>query len=466
MLRALFKNLGGQRAAAPPLEPAPEPAAVAAVPAARPDAAVPADPYAASQTAQARGDAAAAEAILRDWVREEPGHVPAWATLGAYLIAQERAAEAAELLARGLERYPAALPLLMNMGAALQADRRLDQAIVFYRLAIAADPAYAAARFQLATVLLVKGEYREGFLLLRARGALDGAGAPQWTAQIPRWEGQSLDGKRLLIWLDWGGLGDELQFARYLLVVKQRYPAAMLCLGCSPESLRLLEQLPAVGHAFAASCDLAIDYQIPLLDLPCMFGTTVDTVPSPHRYLAAIEGDRRAWAARLVGMDGLKVGLCWTSGFWGRSQRSPKSIPLELLAPLAEITGLQMFSLQKGPARADIAACGMRVHDYDESLGDLADTAALIENLDLVISVDTAVAHLAGALGKPVLMLLRAESGNFWLLDTESSPWYASMRIVRQSRVNDWTEVAQQALQMVRAWPTWADRPLPGVPPT
>jgi len=406
----------------------------------------------ASSAAEARGDLAAAEGLLRTWVAEQPDNVAALANLGGLLIRHERWAEAEQVLAPALQRFPAALPLLMNIGILYQGSMRLDQAINVFRLALAVDPGYAAARFQLATALFLRGEYREGFLLFRARQALGAGGAPSWLAQIPRWEGEPLQGKRLLVWLDWGGLGDEIQFARFLTLLKQAHPRALICLGCTPASQRLLAGLPAVDHTFSSSCELAIDYCVPLLDLPCMFGTSVNTIPSPGRYLAANEGDRQVWAGRLAGLAGRKVGLCWTSGFWGRSQRSPKSIPLALLAPLREVPGLKFFSLQKGPALGDIAGAGLPMHDYDAALGDLADTAALIENLDLVISVDTVVAHLAGALGKPVIMLLRAESGNFWLLDTERSPWYASMRIVRQSREHEWADVAQKTLQLVRDW--------------
>jgi len=460
MLRTLFQGLKSRKdppPAAPVLHEVPAPDVPAgAVPVPDLPADLPTDPYQASQEVERRGDVAGAEAILRAHMHANPDDFLVPASLAAFLVRHENYVAAQAVLAPALARFPAAAPLLLNHGLVLQSDMQIDAAIQAFRRAIAAEPTMAAARFLLATKLFLKGEYPEGFLLLRARDHLHSGTPPFWVTQVPRWQGESLTGKRLLTWLDWGGLGDEIQFARYLLLVKERHPDAVICLGCSNESLRLLTQLPAADETFSAVGDVKADYQIPLLDLPCVFETTVASVPLPGRYLAAIDADRQAWADRLAGSPGLKVGLCWSSGFWGSTVRSPKSIPLELLAPLAQLPGVRLISLQKGPAHADLAASGLAIEDYDPHLKDLADTAALIENLDLVVSVDTAVAHLAGALGKPVVMLLKYESGTFWLLDTENSPWYASMRIVRQPRAGDWADVASRAIDLVRHWP---DRP-------
>jgi len=282
---------------------------------------------------------------------------------------------------------------------------------------------------------------------------LSGASPTAWPRSVPRWSGESLAGKRLLAWLDWGGLGDEIQFARYLPMIAQQYRPGSLIAGCSQQSLRLLADMPGVDQAYSEMSNIEVDYQVSLFDLPTLFGTTVAGVPAAAGYLAAAPQEARAWAARLAPLPGLRVGLCWGSGYWGAQRtRSDKAIPLALLAPLAGLADTHFICLQKGQAREEMPCPGMTMHDYDADLEDMADTAALIANLDLVISVDTSVAHLAGALGKPVLMPLKWASGNFWLLDTEDSPWYASMRIVRQPAAGDWNSVADHLLTLVAGW--------------
>ncbi len=448
MFRSLIRSIAGRgEPAARPAEQ--QPAEAGAALTAPPPAPLADDPFQASGDAERRGDLAGAEEVMRAHIRAYPDDISAHASLGAFLIRHDRYAEAGQVLAPALEQFPRAPPLLINMGLVLQAEMRVDEAIRVFRLVLAAEPNFPSARFLLALKLLLKGEYEEGFVLLRSRSELNGVTPPFWVSQVPPWQGESLAGKRLLTWLDWGGLGDEIQFVRYVPLLKERYPDARICLGCSRESLRLFDTLPAVDDIFWAAGDVRADYQISLMDLPCVVGTTVDSVPSPGRYLSAPASDRRAWAGRTRGPSGLKVGLCWSSGFWGSTARSPKSIPLDLLAPLESIPGLRLFSLQKGPARADLPHTQLRIADFDQDLNDLADTAALIENLDLVVSVDTAVAHLAGALGKPVIMMLKYESGSFWLLDIDHTPWYASMRIVRQGGPNDWPGVAARTVQLV-----------------
>jgi hypothetical protein len=307
------------------------------------------------------------------------------------------------------------------------------------------------ARLILSSQLLLKGEYREGMILFRARNELSATPNLDWPRNLPRWEGEPLEGKRLLVWLDWGGLGDELQFARYLAPLVRDYRPDRLVLGCSREGQRLYAQIDGVSEANSALSGVEVDYQIAILDLAVVYRTTLDNMPPAQPYLRALPADIERMAQRVEGLRGRKIGLCWGSGFWGKTTRSEKAIPLQQLICLSSLPDTEWVSLQKGPARAEMPCPGLAIHDFDADLHDMADTAALIENLDLVISVDTAVAHLAGALGKPVLMLLKWDSGNFWLLDREDSPWYPSMRIVRQSSQGDWESVAQQVLEILRS---------------
>jgi len=210
---------------------------------------IPLDPYAASGAAEQRGDLAGAEALLRDHAQAHPDDVAASASLGAFLFRHERLDEAQAVLAPALRRFPDAAPLLFNTGRVAQARLQVDQAISLYRLAVAAEPGFAAARHMLGLQLFLKGEYPEAFLHMRTRNELSGAATTAWPRSVPRWSGESLAGKRLLAWLDWGGLGDEIQFARYLPMIARQYRPGTLIAGCSQQSLRLLSALPGVDQA-------------------------------------------------------------------------------------------------------------------------------------------------------------------------------------------------------------------------
>jgi hypothetical protein len=190
------------------------------------------------------------------------------------------------------------------------------------------------------------------------------------------------------------------------------------------------------------------DYHAPLMSLPMVLGTTADTIPCPPRYLKSDPARRAFWKDRLSKLDGLKVGLVW-AGATRLDQPlvavidRRRSIRLDQLAPLAGIEGVSFISLQKGPPadQGKAPPAGMILHDWTEELTDFAETAALIDELDLVISVDTAVAHVAGALGKPIWIMNRFDSCWRWFRDRTDSPWYPSVRLFRQQTKGDWTPV-------------------------
>ena len=204
------------------------------------------------------------------------------------------------------------------------------------------------------------------------------------------------------------------------------------------------------------------------MSLPYAVGTTLETIPATTPYLTADPADVAHWRERLAGFAGLRVGLCWAGGRSNYDRR--RSITLEALAPLGEISGVRFISLQKGLPAAEVARPprGMELHDFTEDLDDFADTAALIDNLDLVISVDTAVAHLAGALGKPVWVLNRFDTDFRWPRGRDDSPWYPSLRQFRQSTPGAWTSVisrAQGALRQLAAGDHSQLQPATGAPP-
>jgi Glycosyltransferase family 9 (heptosyltransferase) len=205
----------------------------------------------------------------------------------------------------------------------------------------------------------------------------------------------------------------------------------------------------------------SFDLHCPLMSLPHAFGTTLDTIPAATPYLSAAPVLAANWQERLVGLDGLRIGLVWAGGQRlnvpaAAAMDSRRSIALKALAPLGEISGISFVSLQKDGPAAQVAdqSHGLVLHDFTANLHDFEDTAALIVNLDLVISVDTSVAHLAGALGKPVWLLNRFDTCWRWLLNRDDSPWYPTLRQFRQSRPGDWNNAvcaARDALQRLKA---------------
>jgi len=430
MLRSLFKTVKAEPAA-------PVPAVETSVPVAP---AVPAiEPGSAAAIEEARARYAA-----------QPEDFDALFGLAQQLAWTGQHAQAEPLLRRALARRPASQEVLHLLGFGLKALGRLDEALAIGRLAVAAEPGASHTRVLLAQQLFLTEQYREAFLHFRARAGINGT-LPEWTRALPRWQGEPLTGLRLLVWLDWGGIGDELMFARYIPELLRVYRPAELHWNVLPQNRRLLAPLPGVNQVFAEAATLAVDRHIPLLELPCMFGTELASIPAPPVYLQSDGTDRARWAQRVQTLPGLKIGLCWASGHWKSDpeferDRLARSIPLESLTPLLRLPGVSMVSLQKG---SDTPATG--VHDFSAELDDMAQTAALIDNLDLVVSVDTSVAHLAAALGKPVLLLAAHGIGLFWG-PRARTPWYPSMRVLRQAQSGEWTAEIAQATALVEGW--------------
>ena len=295
------------------------------------------------------------------------------------------------------------------------------------------------------------GRLEEGFREYESRWDVEALGAP--TLPQPRWTGQKLHGETVLLYAE-QGLGDTLQFCRYAPMVAAAGGRVILVV---PKALRrLLTTLDGVAAVLSEEDDVLppFDYQCPLLSLPFAFGTTMATIPAPVPYLSA---DPLPWAGFLDELPGLKVGLVWA----GRSRTEQphavaidrrRSMRLADMAPLFSVPGCSLVSLQLGPPVTQMQAlpAGAVLHDVSGRLNDWGDTAALIAGLDLIIAVDTAVAHLAGALGKPVWMLNRFDSCWRWFLHRDDTPWYPSMRQFRQTRRGDWAVVIERVTDALR----------------
>lgn len=412
--------------------------------------------FAAVEAAENAGTQAETIARAQSQLAQDPRHLEALLTL-AGLLRFTDAAYAGELHARAVALQPSSAVLQYELSHSLQRQLRMAEATAAMRLALAAEPTSDRYRFALAIQLLLQGQYREGFLHFRARNdAREQRRKHPWLSALPAWGGEPLAGRRLLVWTDWGGLGDELILARYLTEIHRRFRPAELYVNCSAQNRRLFARVEGVTDAFSEGGVFEVDCHAALLDLPCIFATGLDNIPATVPYLNPDPQDIEWWKNRLAPLPGLKIGLCWGSGFWGQgaqldSARRNKSMPLAQLADLGGIAGVSLVSLQKGVALPELAASGLPIHDFDAELNDMADTAALAANLDLIITVDTSVSHLAGGLNRPTLVLLPYSSGSFWLLETERSPWYPGVRLLRHGHAGDWAGVAARAVELVRA---------------
>lgn len=352
---------------------------------------------------------------------------------------------AASALSRALVLEPDRTDTRMNRALVLRGLHRLDEAEATCRRLIAERPDEAGAHTLLATCLLMRGDLAPGFRAYEWRTRLADGQVKARGLPTPPWKGDDLDGRCILLH-DEQGLGDGIQFARYASLLARR--GARVIVECNDALARLLATLPDVAKVVGRSSPTpAHDVHAALMSLPHLLGTTLATVPSPVPYLAAEPSLVERWRDRLElgpARAELRVGLVWAGN--AELPDDPKRSPgLEPLLPLLGLPGVAFISLQKGGGRADLERLGGRLpvgfRDVGDELDDLADTAAVVTQLDLVIVVDSAVAHLAGALGRPVWTMVRAESEWRWMLERTDSPWYPTMRLFRQTRAGDWSDV-------------------------
>jgi len=285
-------------------------------------------------------------------------------------------------------------------------------------------------------LLLVQGRLREGFEKYEWRwklGTLVPRGLP-----APRWNGEDLAGRTILLHGE-QGYGDTIQGLRYAPLVAAR--GARVVLEVPQPLMRLAGSVSGVDTLLTAGQALPrLDFVCPLLSLPRACATTLETIPADVPYLAPPPDTLAQWRARLAGR-GLKVGIAWAGSPLHRSD-AKRSIDIEKLAPLLQIEGVRWFSLQVGERAGDLARLPAdHVTDLAPHLSDFAETAAAVAHLDLVISVDTAVVHLAGALARPAWVMLRSQPDWRWLLEREDTPWYPTLRLFRQHDRGDWNEV-------------------------
>jgi len=368
----------------------------------------------------------------------------------------ETAAGAEHHYREALRLEPGNAANLSNLGSLMFDLDRTDEAETLLRQALALDPGLASAHINLGQLLLSLGRLPEGFRhtemrhRMRVPGAVPGFPETPPAGAARPWQGEPLAGRRLLVWPEQGH-GDQLQFCRYLALVRRQHRPDWLTCAVSAPLLGLLrnglagaDQVIALEDAPAA---LPLhDFWVPMLSLPLFCGTTLETIPGPAPYLSADPAVMARWASRLP-PAGLRVGLVWR-GNLQHDNDADRSLPdLRPLAPLWQVPGVRFVSLQKwaGEDEARQPPPGQPLLHLGSDIETFADTAALLVQLDLLISVDTAACHLAGALGVPCWVLLPAYRNDWrWLRDREDTPWYPRTRLFRQPRRGDWAAVAEK----------------------
>lgn len=406
-----------------------------------------------------KGKLAEAGDCLRKAIELGPRHARAHSGLGNVLRHQDRLEEAVEALRKALALAPDLAEAYGNLALTLIAQGKPREAEEHCVRALKLRPGSAELKFALSQIRLLLGEYESGFALYEHR--LDKDALPQATyaalqariAQVrgaPRWRGEAGAGRALLVWTD-QGLGDTLMMMRYFPLLKGRGFGKVL-VHCEEAVLRIVRAMPGVDEVVSRAAPTPVgrfDCQIPLTSLPLAFGTRVETIPGKVPYLMVPAELKRKWTARLADVAPPRVGLVW-AGRKDYPKDALRSLPLRELAPLFAVPGVRFVNLQKGDEARQIAQTGLALVDRIDECADLMETAALVGELDLVICVDTAVMHLAGALGKPLWMLNRFETEWRWMLERGDSPWYPSMRIFRQQRPNDWSRVVAQVAGALR----------------
>ena len=421
----------------------------------------------------------AAVAAFRRATELDPAYAEAHNNLGNALRELGDLDEAERRLRRALALKPDYAEAHNNLGVVLLKRRRIAEALASYERALRHKPDYAEAHLNRALAWLAAGDFRRGWVEYEWRWR--SPGFQELRCSQPRWDGGLLEGQTLLVWAE-QGLGDTFQFVRYARLVRQRGGRVLLR---APRSLHpLLSRTPGIDRLVAEDGPLpAFDCHAPLLSLPRLFATTPDDIPCEEPYLFPDERLVADWRSRIRENSGVAciIGIGWQGNPRFAADRH-RSLPLAQLLPLAEVPGVRLVSLQKGPGTEQLRreGSGFRVQgsdevtgnrvqgidnpkskiqnpkfidlgpDLDEAHGAFADTAAVLANLDLVITSDTALAHLAGGMGLPVWVLLPYAADWRWSIEGDATPWYSTMRLFRQATPGDWEEVVARVADCLR----------------
>jgi tetratricopeptide (TPR) repeat protein len=391
---------------------------------------------------QATGRAEEAIDCFSRTLKLDPNHAEAHCNLAEVALSQARFADAAELCRQALALKPDLAEAHTNLGTVLMFEGEFDGAAASYDHALRLQPDHPRTHTNRALLRLLRGNFEQGWPEYEWRWKMGEMASPEFTQ--PQWQGENLHGRTIMIWAE-QGLGDTFQFIRYAGLLKER--GAIVVAQCQKALTKVLAGCRGVDRLVGRGDRLpAFDFHAPLLSLPAIFETDLNNLPTEIPYLLADQTLVANWSQRLEPVKAFRIGINW-SGREGRGAFRKRDIPLEFFSELAEFPGVRLISLQKGAARSELSS-ELSIfdpgQDFDQSHGPFMDTAAIMRNVDLVITSDTSVPHLAGALGVPVWVALPLVADWRWLLDRADSPWYPTMRLFRQRSPGDWAGVFEK----------------------
>jgi len=403
---------------------------------------------------QHQGRLAEAIASFHHAARCKPDFAPVYVNLGMAYLTEGMLDEAVAFNRQAVLLKPDYAEAYYNLGVAFQRLHRLDDALANFQQALRLNSDFAMAHLGRAHTLLLAGDFAQGWPEHEWRARCPPFGTPSLRGPQPAWDGSALGGRILLLRAE-QGIGDTLQFIRYASVIKLQRGQGRIIVEAQAPVLPLLRTCPGVDQTIAqGDSPPPFDVQALLLSLPGLLGTSLANVPADVPYLAADPALVAHWRSELSHVQGFKVGIVWQGSSMHLQDRR-RSISLPEFAPLATVEGVHLFSLQVGPGHEQLAALAGRFPVTDLGVRfdstSFADAAAVVMTLDLVVTVDTALAHLAGALGVPVWVVLPFSPDWRWLLGREDSPWYPSMRLFRQAHPGDWAEVFLRIREALRA---------------
>lgn len=385
------------------------------------------------------------EAAYRAGLQLQSRFPIAWNNLGNALRMQDRVDEADACFARSIEQQPGYLSPLKNRGTLWIWAGEIDRGLEYYQQALQVAPEEPELHRNLGVIYLLQGRFAEGWPQYRWRWKMPGLVRPPCPA--PLWQGEPLQGKTIRLYPE-QGLGDAIHFVRMAEVLQQR--GARVQFSCDAQLIPLFSSARGIEQIDPTELVTgAVDYQASLIEVADQLQIDGDNIPADVPYVSvsdSLESYWQRWLDSQIGSSGRRVGICW-QGNPNHHADHYRSVALQEFAPLAEVQGVQLISVQRGYGSQQIANVTFAdklftlPDDLDQSAGAFLDTAAVMRNLDLVITTDTSTAHLAGALGVPTWVILGKLPDWRWLLEGSTTPWYPSLRLFRQQDLGDWQGV-------------------------
>lgn len=393
------------------------------------------------------GQPEAALAAYQRALEAGDGSLSVWTNIGNAYRDLRRFDESIAAHRQAIRLDPKSGQNFANLAIALRDSGNIRDALSAYNKAIALDPKNKAVRFDRAQVYLSMGDYGRGWPEFEYRWHSKEVRHPK--IRQPRWRGQTLADKTLLLWPE-QGFGDTILSARFIALARRR--VGRLALACRPELVRLFEEMDGIDTIIPfGKAAPEFDVHCPLMGLPEFFASDLSQVPPPAKFKIPEAARRKLMPAFAPAGRRLKLGIVW-SGSTTFKNNHLRATNIERFLEFATVPNVQLFSLQKGPRAVDLKNSGADsvVIDLAPYLSDFADTAAAIDMLDLVIMTDSSVAHLAGSIGKPIWNLLATSPYWLYLRDRSDTPWYPSMRLFRQKTPDDWTSVFRDVAEQLR----------------